>query len=53
MYGGGNAAPVEGSTTVKIWGKSKLFGNVYGGGNAAKVSGNTKVIVNGVTTNSK
>ena len=43
VYGGGNAAPVDGSSQVKILYNSEVKGNVYGGGNAATVSGDTKV----------
>ena len=49
IFGGGNAAMVDGNTNVIIRGHSKVFGNVYGGGNEAKVSGDTKVIVNDKT----
>jgi hypothetical protein len=46
VYGGGNAAPVEGNTTVDIRGNNtNVFGSVYGGGNAAKVTGNTDVTI--------
>ena len=48
VYGGGNAAEVQGHTEVLLKSRSKVFGNVYGGGNMAPVSGDTKVIVNGV-----
>lgn len=43
VYGGGNAAPVDGSSQVKILYNSEVKGNVYGGGNKATVSGDTKV----------
>ena len=47
VFGGGNAADVEGSTTVNIAtesGKSAyIIGSVFGGGNAADVLGNTNV----------
>ena len=49
IFGGGNAAKVDGNTNVIIRGHSKVFGNVYGGGNEATVSGDTKVIVNDKT----
>ena len=46
VYGGGNAAPIEGNTKVDIRGnRTDIFGSVYGGGNAAKVTGNTTVVV--------
>ena len=46
VYGGGNAAPVEGNTAVDIRGNNtNVFGSVYGGGNAAKVTGNTDVTI--------
>ena len=46
VFGGGNAAPVQGNTTVDIKGnRTVIYGNVYGGGNAAKVTGNTNVII--------
>ena len=43
VYGGGNAAQVNGSTSVLIINKSVIGNNVYGGGNAAVVTGNTDV----------
>ena len=43
VFGGGNAAPVDGDTEVKILYNSYIKGNVYGGGNKATVSGDTKV----------
>jgi hypothetical protein len=46
VFGGGNAAAVEGNTLVVVKGnKTKVWNNVYGGGNAAAVSGNTDVQV--------
>ena len=51
VYGGGNAAKVDGSTFVMVKNKAKLMKNIYGGGNAAKVTGDTKVIVNGTSSN--
>ena len=51
VFGGGNAADVEGSTTVNIAteeGKSAyIIGSVFGGGNAADVLGNTNVMMSG------
>ena len=47
VYGGGDAAKVEGNTAIFLRNRAKVFGNVYGGGNMGEVSGNTKVIVNG------
>ena len=47
VFGGGDAATVNGSTEVFLRNRAKVFGNVYGGGNKAEVTGNTKVIVNG------
>lgn len=63
VYGGGNAALTNGSTSVII--KGSTLDNIYGGGNGeessvsgdetgesnlAKVSGNTEVLVDGDTT---
>ena len=47
VFGGGNAAAIDGDTLVKILYKSRVYGNVYGGGNQGEVGGDTKVIVNG------
>ena len=48
VYGGGNAASVDGNTYVNIRGnRTQVAGNVYGGGNAANVSGTTDVQVGG------
>ena len=47
VFGGGDAAKVEGNTTIYLRNRAKVFGNVYGGGNMGEVTGNTKVIVNG------
>ena len=51
VYGGGNAADIEGNTTVNIAtveGKSAyIIGSVFGGGNAADVLGNTNVTMSG------
>ena len=46
VFGGGNAAPISGNTTVKVLYNSSVFGNIYGGGNQGEVDGDTKVIVN-------
>ena len=44
VFGGGNAAAVEGSTKVVVKGSNtRVYNNVYGGGNAATVTGNTDV----------
>lgn len=46
IYGGGNAAPIDGNTKVDVRGnRTNVHGSVYGGGNAAKVTGNTEVII--------
>jgi hypothetical protein len=42
LFGGGNAANVEGSTSVTIL-DGTIGGNVYGGGNQGDVTGKTKV----------
>lgn len=47
VFGGGDAAQVEGNTEIHLNKHSKVLGNVYGGGNMGEVDGNTKVIVNG------
>ena len=51
IYGGGDAADIEGNTTVNIAtaeGKSAyIIGSVFGGGNAADVLGNTNVRMSG------
>ena len=57
VYGGGDAATVNGNTVIFLRNRAKVFGNVYGGGNMGAVEdnpdttevveGNTKVIVNG------
>ena len=49
VFGGGNAARVEGNTSVYIYGISNVKNNVYGGGNAATVNGSTHVTI-GETT---
>lgn len=47
VFGGGDAAEVQGNTEILLRNRAKVFGNVYGGGNMGEVTGNTKVIVNG------
>lgn len=47
VFGGGDAAQVQGNTEIYLRNRAKVFGNVYGGGNMGEVTGNTKVIVNG------
>jgi len=47
VFGGGDAAKVEGNTEIRLQNQSKVFGNVYGGGNMGEVDGDTKVIVDG------
>jgi hypothetical protein len=47
VFGGGDAATVNGNTAIFLRNKAKVFGNVYGGGNMGEVTGDTKVIVNG------
>ena len=47
VFGGGDAAKVQGNTAIFLRNRAKVFGNVYGGGNLGEVTGNTKVIVNG------
>lgn len=47
VFGGGDAAQVEGNTIIYIRNHTRVFGNVYGGGNLGEVNGNTKVIMNG------
>ena len=44
IFGGGNAAAVNGNTSVTITG-GEVKRNVYGGGNQAAVSGTTNVII--------
>ena len=46
VFGGGNAAEVDGNTKVIVKGsRTKIWNNVYGGGNAAIVKGNTDIEV--------
>ena len=47
VFGGGDAATVNGNTAIFLRNRAKVFGNVYGGGNMGVVTGDTKVIVNG------
>ena len=47
VFGGGDAAVVQGNTAIFLRNKAKVFANVYGGGNMGEVLGDTKVIVNG------
>ena len=46
VFGGGNAAAVQGNTSVVITG-GEVKHNVYGGGNKADVSGTTNVAIGG------
>ena len=52
VYGGGDAAPVVGSTTVTYNDNSTTtsVANIYGGGNNASVSGNATVTLKGNAT---
>lgn len=43
VYGGGDAAPVIGNTTVTLQGKTTVGGDVFGGGNEAPVTGTARV----------
>ena len=47
VFGGGDAATVNGDTEINLRNRAKVFGNVYGGGNMGVVNGDTKVNVNG------
>jgi hypothetical protein len=51
VYGGGDAADIEGNTTVNIATEANkgayIIGSVFGGGNAADVKGNTNVTMSG------
>ena len=47
VFGGGDAAKVEGNTEINLNKHAKVMQNVYGGGNMGEVNGDTKVIVNG------
>ncbi len=44
VFGGGNAAAVQGNTSVTIT-NGTVMHNVYGGGNQAKVTGKTNVVI--------
>ena len=44
VYGGGNIADYDGSTTVKVL-NAALTGSVYGGGKKADIGGSTNVII--------
>ena len=46
VFGGGNAAAVTGSTTVKMERFNTQVANLYGGGNEAGISGNTSIAMN-------
>jgi len=52
VYGGGDAAPVVGNTTVTYNDNSTTtsVANIFGGGNNASVSGNTTVTLKGRAT---
>lgn len=48
VFGGGNAAKVDGNTNVEIGTEGKsanISGNIYGGGNQAEVTGSTSVTI--------
>ncbi len=47
VFGGGNAASVNGNTDVNVTNQAVVNGNIFGGGNAAAVSTNTEVKVTG------
>ena len=51
VFGGGDAANIEGNTTVNIATEANkgayIIGSVFGGGNAADVKGNTNVTMSG------
>lgn len=47
IYGGGDAAAIDGNTEIQLKDHATVRGNIYGGGNMGEVTGNTKVIVNG------
>ena len=48
VYGGGNAAAVNGNTVVSV-SNATVTGSIYGGGNAASISGTTSVTVSSGT----
>ena len=45
VFGGGDAAKVDGNTSVKLQGSATVRGNVYGGGNNGPVTGSSNVSV--------
>ncbi len=47
VFGGGNAAAVNGNTDVEVTNRAVVNRNVFGGGNAAAVSTNTEVKLTG------
>ena len=47
IYGGGDAAEIDGNTEILLKDRATVRGNIYGGGNMGEVTGNTNVIVNG------
>ena len=47
IYGGGDAAEIDGNTEILLKDRATVRGNIYGGGNMGEVTGNTKVNVNG------
>lgn len=47
VYGGGDAAVIDGNTEIQLKDRATVRGNIYGGGNMGEVTGNTKVNVNG------
>ena len=49
VFGGGNEAPVTGTTTVTLQDNASVGNSVFGGGNAAGVSSTATVNINGGT----
>ena len=47
VFGGGNAAAINGNTDVEVTNRAVVNRNVFGGGNAAAVSTNTEVKLTG------
>ena len=43
VYGGGNAAAVQGNVSLKLLDNTTVHGSVFGGGKTAKVNGNVNV----------
>lgn len=41
-----NLGKVDGNTELRLYGSTKVHGNVYGGGNMGEVTGNTRVVIN-------